>query len=214
MGHRRIVLWILLSIVPAMAAAQASSRFEIVPGVGFGPIREATTHAALVKLFGTRAVVDRPIALGEGFCTAGSVVFPNTANEVEIAWQDKARARPAFVRISKAASEWKTRRGVRVGTSLRELESISGRVLTFLGFGWDYGGGMEWGEGGGALRLQINPDPAQFEDETLATLYRNTPEISGDREVQSNHPVIRKLKITVDWIRQDWARPFDEFDCQ
>lgn len=183
----------------AAAAQQTPSTFEIVPGERFGPIRETTTRAEMVRMFDGPAVVDRPVQIGEGMCTAGTVIFSGQPNEAEIGWQDNARTRVAFVRASKPG-DWKTRRGVRVGMSLRELEKLAGRILTFNGFGWDYGGGMSWTEDSGSLALELDPDPA-----TMTDAIRETRDIFGDREVRSDHPAIRQLTITVHWMRQSWG---------
>ena len=198
-----VLLIFIAGLVPGTRAQ--SSNFEIVVGERFGPIRETTTRAQLVSLFGRGQVIDRPVSIGEDLCTPGTVVFANTNNEIEIGWQDNARTRVAFVRAIKQGGAWRTRRGVRVGTSLRELESIAGKTLTFLGFEWDYGGGMAWTEDGKSLRLEVDPD-----EESAALV---SGDISGDREVRSDHPVIRKMKIYVTWMRQDWGRPFDETIC-
>ncbi len=187
------------------AAASQTSNFEIVVGERFGPIRETTSRAQLGGVFGSGQVIDQPVGIGEDLCTPGTIVFARTNDEIEIGWQDKARTRVAFVRAMKPGGAWHTRRGVHVGTSLRQLESIAGKVLTFLGFEWDYGGGMVWTEDGKPLRLEINPD------EATAPLISD--DISGDREVRSDHPVIRKMNINVTWMRQDWGRIFEENTC-
>lgn len=183
-----------------------SSNFEIAVGDHFGPIRPTTTRAQLPGLFGKDAVKDRAVPIGEGMCVPGTVVFADQPNEVEIAWQDKARTRIAFARVSKPG-EWHTVRGVRVGTSLRQLESIAGKALTFLGFGWDYGGGMKWIEGNGSLGIELDPDPDQEE------LTKSSPDIFGDRDVRSDHPTIRKMKISVIWLSQNWGQPVEQIDC-
>jgi hypothetical protein len=187
-----------------VATATQTTDFEIVVGDHFGPIHETTTRAQLSQLFGKDAVKDVQVPIGEGMCVPGAVVFQNHANEVEITWQDKARTRVAFARVQKPAGNWHTRRGVRVGTTLRELEAIAGKVLVFLGFGSDYGGGMEWTEDGKSLRLEINPEEG-------TTLPRD---VSGDREVRSDHPPNRKMKNNVTWMRQDWGSPSGETECR
>jgi hypothetical protein len=208
---RRFAVLIVLGLGCDLFAQASIKPFEIVAGQHFGPIHETTTRAQLARLFPNAVVKDRRVSLGEGCSTPGTVVFAGQPNEIEIGWQDKARTRVAFVTTTKPSSDWRTRRGVRVGTLLSELEQLAGHPLEFLGFGWDYGGGLTWTEDSAELRLQIDPDPA---DPATATLHQTAPEISGDRIVRSDHPTIRRMKIRVDWIRQEWAPIFDDINCE
>jgi hypothetical protein len=212
-AFRRSVLmrFLAFAIVLLFLTERADTQeqeFLIVAGERFGLIRESTTRAELEKFFPKRLIRDGDVHLGEGICTSGTVILPETALEADIAWQDDARSRVAFVRVIKPGGRWVTSRGVRIGTSLRELERLAGKVLTFSGFDWDYGGGMEWTEPSGALRLRLGPAPNQP--------VRNGPgslEIVGDRLVRSDHPLIRKLTITVEEITQSWGTHFGEKDC-
>jgi len=79
-----------------------SDRFRIVPGVQFGAIRGSTSRVSVVAMFGAGNVKDAPVSIGEGFCTPGTRVLADTPDEIEIAWQDAARTRVAFVVASRA----------------------------------------------------------------------------------------------------------------
>jgi hypothetical protein len=206
---RAIVVACALAVTLGAARQQRpSTSFTIVAGQQFGPIRETTTRAELQSLF-RGALKDGDVHLGEGFCAIGTLVLPGTADEIDVAWQDKARSRVAFVRTTKAGGRWRTTTGVRIGTTLPELVRIAGTVLTFSGFGWDYGGGLAWSEPTGpiGLRLMLN------RDETLASLPR-ADEIYGDREVRSDHPVVSRARITVDEISIAWGSHAGEHDCR
>jgi hypothetical protein len=206
---RKAILTVLVLPVAVATASQRrpSPSFTIVASQQFGPITETTTRAQLESLF-RGAVKDEEVHIGEGICTKGTKVLPGTPDEVDVAWQDERHTRVAFVRTITAGGRWRTTRGVGIGTMLPELVKIAGKVLTFSGFGWDYGGGLAWTEPTGSigLRLMLN------RDEALATLPR-ADEIYGDREVRSDHPIIRRANITVDEITMSWGSHAGEHDC-
>jgi hypothetical protein len=193
--------------VGAARQSQPSASFTIVAGTQFGPIRETTTRAELQSLC-RGAVKDNDVHLGEGICTNGTKVLPGTPDEIDVAWQDAARSRVSFVRTTTAGSRWRTERGVRIGTTLRELVRMAGQVLTFSGFGWDYGGGLAWTEPTGSIGLRLT----MMSDDAAAKLPR-AAEIYGDREVRSDHPVIQRARITVDEITMAWGSHAGEHDC-
>ena len=208
--HR--ALWTLITAALTLGAAaqskpSTSTSFTIVAGQQFGPIRETTTRAEMRKLFGA-AAKDAEVNIGEGLCADGMQIFPGTADEIEVAWQDAGHSRVAFVRTTKAGGRWRTARGVRIGTPLPELVRLAGKVLTFSGFDFDYGGRLEWSEPGGSMLLTLMME----RDEALATSPRAN-EIIGDREVRSDHPVVTRARITVDemWVR--WGNQVVNHDC-
>lgn len=125
-------------------------------------------------------------------------MFPDTDDEVEVAWQDAAQTRVAFVRTRRSGGRWHTTRGVRIGTLLTDLERLANRVLTFSGFGWDYGGGALWTEGSGEIGLRLDIDRADPSN----AIAPSADDIYGDRTVRSDHPVIRALRVRVDEIIQ------------
>jgi len=199
----------VLALLLALAAAPASD-FSIVPGIRFGPIHETATLGDLVTAFPPGTVEDADVYLGEGFCAPGTRVFGGTPDEIEVTWQDRARTRIAFVRLQKPGGRWSTTRGVRIGTSLTELERLAGRILTFSGFGWDYGGGMQWSEAGGAVGLRLTMGDAAKAGLTGQEL----ESIQGDKPVRSNVPAARRLNITVAEIVMSWGNPAGDHDCR
>ena len=187
-----------------------SASFDVVVGQRFGPIRETTSRAELETFFGASALRDTDVHIGEGLCTRGTRVLEKTPDEIDVAWQDAARTRVAFVRAGRPGGRWVTRRGVRVGMRLPELERLAGSVLTFSGFGWDYGGGLSWSEEGAGLGLRVTLDP---EDNQIAHTLPGSDSIYGDRPVRSDHPLIRRLRVSVDEMMQSWGTHAGEYDC-
>lgn len=181
--------------------------WRIVASERIGPVTHFSSRQELSQGIGRDRLVDAEVYLAEGFCTPGTLLSPGTANEVEIAWADKERTQVAFARIRHPGSQWRTLAGVRIGTTLKELEAIAGRVLTFGGFGWDYGGGLQWKERDGSLGLQLGTDLAAKVPDVHGA------EIFGDRAVNSDHPVIRQMDIRVVAILLSWGAPFAEDEC-
>lgn len=188
----------------------ATFPFDIVPGRRFGPIAENTSRVALTAVAPANAIRESAIEIGEGFCTEGVRLFPDTDDEVEVAWQDVAQTRVAFVRTRRPGGRWHTTGGVRIGTLLSDLERLANRVLTFSGFGWDYGGGATWTEGSGEIGLRLDIDRAEAAKATAP----NADDIYGDRTVRSDHPVVRTLRVRVDEIIQTWGQHASERDCR
>jgi hypothetical protein len=194
----------------APAVVPASFSFEVVPGLQFGPIRETTSRAALSKLLPARSVEDAEIYIAEGFCTPGVRIFGGTADQIELGWQTPARARVAFVRAVTPGGRWKTRQGVSIGTRLTELERLAGGVLTFSGFGWDYGGGMSWTESGRTIGLRLGLEVG----EAGLPPGSDARAIVGDRLVRSDHPIIRASVVRVEQLLQTWGTLSDEQECR
>jgi hypothetical protein len=197
-------------VLLALLAQAATPDFRIVPGQRFGPVGEDTTRAALATLIPAATVVDRDIHIGEGFCTPGTSVYVGAPDELDIAWQDAARTRVAFVRVTTPGGRWTTARGVRVGTLLTELEKLQGSPIEFSGFGWDYGGGSGWSEDGGQIGIRLAYD---VEDAPLAHQDPASREIFGDRPVKSDHPLIRRLRVRVSELIQTWGPIHGERFC-
>lgn len=199
-----------LLVAPLSAQRSRHGDFTVVPGERFGPIREITTHDDLVKMFTLSAVADVDVPIGEGFCTNGTRVLGGTRDAIDVAWQDTARTRVAFVRTRGVGGRWRTPKGVGIGTRLTELERIAGTVIIFSGFGWDYGGGTNWREGSGSLGIGLEIDPA---DPAGRGIDPDGRTIFGDRPVRSDHALIRAIRVRVAEMTQSWGQHLDEHDC-
>ncbi len=181
--------------------------WRIVPGKSFGPVDQSTSRSDLDQFFGASNVEEGTLYIGEGFCVPATIVFPGTDNELTVAWQSPEHDNVAMLRVEKPGGRWSTAEGIRVGTTVAQLEELKGEPIEFGGFGWDYGGGADWQ----GLGLRLAPD---------AKIYRslgNDPrfgEILGEKTVRSDHPLIRRMKITVVLIQISFGAPYGERDCR
>ncbi len=191
MSRPLAIFSLALALITSAAAAQL--RFACT-----GPLAPGASHASLASYFGAANVVVGDVYVGEGQSEPGTIVYPNDrAKRIEILWKKpKVRRWPATVRVGDAAdwnrSEWRTLKGVTLGTTLLQLERMNGGTFRLLGFDWDYAGTVtDWS--GGALdasgpctfgaRLQPDPArPSQYEER-----------LGGDNEFSSGNPAMRAV---------------------
>lgn len=173
--------------------------FTIVPGERVGLITAAkSTPDDVLAAYGDSARLDS-VYLVEGLYGPGVVVFPNSSrNRLEIYWDTAIDPlRPAFIRITgDGGSDWKTDRGISIGTPITDLERINGNPFELYGFGWDYGGLVtDWK--GGALNynlglrfhLQTEKDiPAEVQGETILS--------SDNDKVRALNPVVAVMELS------------------
>lgn len=184
----------------AVLAAPAGD-YVLRPGVSAGGIRARTSLVELKRRFGA-SVVAKDVYGPEGTTFPGAVLHgKDPRRRAEVIWAEgQVGKRVDMVRVGGRLSRWRTPEGVTVGLSLAALERINGAPITFSGFGWDYGGVVSsFGKGrlarhGGKLQIHLSSgDPARIPDAEYEKL-------SGDRQVKSNNPWVRKLGATVDEV--------------
>jgi hypothetical protein len=171
--------------------AQEGGDYIIIPGKRIGPFTsEHALENDLVQTFGVNNIKKQSIYVAEGEEIPGYIVFPDTKDEIQIAYDTAvAKDKPAFIRIDQEGSHWKTNNGITIGTSLEELVKINGKDFDFFGFDWDYGGSVtDWKNGKLTNDLQVG----------LGYDSNNLPnELMGDRTISSNHPKVKGQKIKV-----------------
>lgn len=116
------------------------------------------SHQKLLNSFGKDYVKRTSIPLAEGSYQQGSIVFPDTPNELEVIWsQEKGQLqRPKKIIIDEDSSDWRINDNLRIGMTLDELEIVNGRSFTFAGFGWDYGGrSISWEDGNISEEIKV-----------------------------------------------------------
>jgi hypothetical protein len=171
--------------------APSPDSFQIVPGQSVGLIDVMSTEYSLREAYGSGNVAIRPISLGEGWQEEGVVLFPGTKNELEIVWDmEAANGHPAFVRIARDSTRWRTAEGVTIGTPLWKLEQLNGAPFALKGFEWDLAGLVtDWNRGRFSEHLIVVLIPDNFEamDEDLI----------GDVKLFSNDLRLRPLELKV-----------------
>lgn len=194
-----------LSDTLAVVSEGVEQDWLVVPGERVGVITASSSEKDLFRLLGEENVhVRDTIFLAEGDFMIGTIVYKNTPDEVQIIWKDTvAFANPDWVsvgswevdKIEAGKTHWKTIHGVKLGTTLKELEIINGKPFSFYGFGWDLGGGASNWNGGDLMtkdglvyfNVQFNYDFLDNQKQTFAD------QLMGDSEFLSSLPAAQKL---------------------
>lgn len=191
----------------ATHAQQVSMDWLIVPGERVGPITPTTSEKLLETFFGPENVERTDMYVGEGFTEPGSAVYPRDASRrIEVVWTDDARTTPREVRLTGNSTNWSTREGISLGSTLKEIEHLNGWPFRLVGFAFDYGGTIT-GCGHGRLRMLGCVDRDGTIQGRLVILRlapsaegRALPqyrEVIGDKDFSSGHPAMQTLNPSV-----------------
>lgn len=132
---------------------------------------------------------------------SNSLLFPGSKNEVEFIWKDTLNFADLLeINVLRENADWATSDGIRIGTSLRELEVSNQKPFSFYGFGWDYSGTVNWEQGHlsdrrifvclGYLQDQSSP---QYDSLTGDQVIRSDSALS-----QRANPVVVQLGMRTD----------------
>ena len=166
-----------------------------------GPFGLDSSEAFLTELFGAENVVAETIDGPEGTTLDATLVFPqDPMRRLVVLWQDEERrARPAAI-IVRDDSGWIGPGGIRLGSSLAEVEAVNQAPFHVLGFGWDYGGAASFPSGTlseipGGCMMSLSFD--------LDWTLEYGPEfdaIMGDQQLGSDDALLRAAAPTVSEI--------------
>jgi hypothetical protein len=144
------------SAVAVVTAADTVWRLE--PGQGAGDITARSSEAQIIRRFGRRNVARVDVPIGNGQLEPGTIVFPkDPKRKIDILWKNRSvRVSPKYARITGDDSVWSIQPGIRLGTTLEELEAMNGAPLTLSGLGGSSGGTvLSWNRG--ALDRALGP---------------------------------------------------------
>jgi hypothetical protein len=188
----------LIAFITMPAMGQSSDPLHLECTGPFGP---ASSAAQLADLFGSDNVVSETIDGPEGTTLDATLVFPNDpTRRLVVLWQDEAqRAVPAAI-IVRDESSWIGPGGVRLGSTIEEVEAANGDSFNVLGFGWDYGGAASFPSGtlsqipgGCVMSLSFDLD---WSKEFGPEFNR----IMGDQQLTSDDDLLRAASPTVSEI--------------
>ena len=128
-----------------------------------------------------------------------TLLFAGTINEVMYEWEDTVNfSGLSRIKIVGEQTDWKTKEGITLGTSLKELEKLNNKPFKFSGLGWDYGGIVNW-EGGNLdkrkvfICLDCSREKSPNECEGLEG---DDKEISSESEIaQKNNPIVMEISM-------------------
>ena len=184
----------ILAALSVLFAGSASAQPALTISCEDPVFAKDTTHERIVAAFGVPNVRLVSEKGPEGMPpNVKSVIYPNDAKKrLEVIWNDgQARARP-FAFVFEKPSQWAAPKGVRIGTTLAELERLDGGAFTITGFGGLTEGMASWpgalGKLPGGCFLGGSMEPtAKLPKATMN-------KISGDDDFPSTHPIMRQAK--------------------
>lgn len=189
----RVLLIVAALVLPVLGQqAEEAKAWPIIPGKRVGPITALSSLSTLQALFGWKNVKMCKLPGAEGETIDGARINAGPGRELEIVWEDGTVGRRiADVRLTGKA--WTLDNGLRLGSTVPEVEAVNGRPFKLSGFGWDYGGWATFEGGGLGAGLAIRFLPSEEHYST---------EITGDRSVSSDsstlraaHPLVTELVI-------------------
>ncbi len=173
-----------------VAAGGGLNDYMIEPNRRVGIVTKDDTHASLVQKLSPGEVIKENLQIGEDQTVQGTILYPNTNNELRIYWQNEDFEHLRQIIISKPGGEWRTGDGIHVGLSISEITSINGTPFELTGFQWDFAGTtLNW-QGG-----KLNPNlTLSFDYHGDISIY---PFLIGDKVISSDNSSLLKLKPQV-----------------
>ena len=162
----------------------------------------------LVKKFGAENIKKEVnIETGEGTFKA-SKVFADTEKEIEVYWKNDndytslqdvvVKARYDKEGLAHFNTPWVSRKGLKLGQRLSDVVALNGKTFTITGLGWDLGGNVVSWEGGKLADQQVNVRFNDFSQNMGGLTSDEYTQISGDREFDVAHPMMKKLNPQID----------------
>lgn len=175
---------------------------KIIPNESVGLITSSTTKSALNKLYDKENIRETVIFSYEGIDIKGTeVIFDNTADNITIEWND-GNLTPKIIRIKNLNSNWKTKEGVGIGSTIKEVEKANGKPFTIYGYEIDAylaGTVKNWNSGNlQGLNLQF-----KITKEIPVEVYMK---MMGDRGILSNNPLLEKAGLQVENITVEFNK--------
>lgn len=150
------------------------------------------SESALKKIFGEnvkRSTGYYPEGMGE---YNNSLLYPDSKNEVEFVWEDDSLnfSGLLYLELHGKNTDWKTKEGITIGTSMKELEDINKKPFTFYGLGWDYAGTIDWQEG--YLHDRNIFGRLEYPEDTMPDEFKS---LFGDHEIESSSKIAQKSNL-------------------
>ena len=208
---KRLLLILTIGLISVNSFSQTDCNIKkedisidrnIIPNESVGLITSSTTKSALNKLYDKENINETVVFSYEGFDIKGTeVIFDNTDDNITIEWNDD-NLTPKIIRIKNLNSNWKTKEGVGIGSTIKEVEKANGKPFTIYGYEIDNylaGTVKNWNSGNlQGLNLQF-----EITKEIPDEVYMK---IIGDRGILSNNPLLEKAGLQVENITVEFNK--------
>jgi len=167
---------------------------SIIPNERVGQVTSSTTKSKLSKLYDKENIRETVVFSYEGIDIKGTEVsFDNTADNLTIEWNDD-NLTPKIIRIKNPNSNWKTKEGIGISSTIKEVEKANGKPFTIYGYEIDVylaGTVKNWNSGNlQGLNLQFKITKKLPEEEYMKMM--------GDDGIMSNDPLLEKAGLQVE----------------
>ena len=180
-------------------AEATTTDYTIKPGEGIGALLGEMDKNGLIEQLGSDQVKNGDFYIGEGEYAPGLILYPDTPEEVEVLLDEDGFV--ILYRMAKTGSQWATKEGIKVGSTLQELEAANGKPFKFTGFDWDYGGTVtNWN--GGTFDGKDFLVVLEYDYEGQPISQEDSSELLGDQDVMSNAEAAQRYDIKVVKIMQ------------
>jgi hypothetical protein len=114
----------------------------LITDSSWGFIKKDMNFSDLRVVYGATQLKDERICGPECIDSLDvTLLYPGTRNESIIYWQDSAwHKRIGMIVCYQDSAQFHTSRGLRINSGINELLRLNGKKISFMGFGWDYGG--------------------------------------------------------------------------
>ncbi len=194
----------LLLFIASLNMAQAEPCKEDVNWVidlqakTIGGLSFQSSERQIVQHFGKKNTESTIKTFFKGRRLLATVVYPGTDNELTFFWKDEARTQCFEILISNESDRWKTAEGIKVGTTLSELNRANGNPFEYAGFDWTYGGTVSNWQGG-ELPNWFKPVLVSA-NEKFAIDHRGRRFFQSDESPQAeNQMMIESFRLVVGW---------------
>lgn len=165
-----------------------------------------TSEARFIETFGKDNVVTGEVPGPEGTTMIATTVYPgDPEREFQAVWWNETDFTDLSY-VSVPAGDVAPG-GVKLGMTIEEVEALNGEPFAITGFWWDYGGSAGFQKG----RLAELPDDCRvlltFEPTAELPAGVDSGPISGDREVPSDLPLLRRVEPRVTEIVFGYPHP-------
>jgi hypothetical protein len=160
-----------------------------------GVFARDTTHAKLAAEFGARNVVFKEIDGQEGTRDKATVLFDDDpTRRAVVYWRDlNTRANPQRVTVG-APATWAGPGGIQNGLPLKDVEKLNGSAFRLNGFDWEGAGFVSGFKGALAAVAGGCTLTVRFEPGIAHPLPAKFAAITGDKEVMSSNPLMRRAR--------------------
>ncbi len=176
---------------------EPNNEWLAIPNKSVGKITVDMSEADIIEVYGKNQVKRDSLSIGEGFYIQSTVVFPDTPNELRIAWEEgKTFEKIARIIVRQNKAQWHTPEGLMIGTPLQKVIDLNDTHFNFWGFDWDYAGSVSSWEGGNfdgkglGVRFNYEADIEDLDSKALKA-------VIGDQEVSSSEPVLKEMQVVV-----------------